>query len=415
MSHTPGNSSNTWQRPLMVFWVTSFFALMGGSVLGPIYPFFLSTLGLKDPAEVNRWTGYMWAAVLFPTVISMPFWGMIGDKFGHKKMVMRAMFGAGAMVFLTGIVTNIHQLLAVRIVHGCFGGFLMACQAYMSRITPRERVGHVFGVLQTAGLTAMTVGPVFGGVLVQYLGFTRMFIITGIVHWIAGLAVFFLIEPDKPELGIRTPISFIKPLRSVLRSSKVRLMAGIRLLIDGTSALFFPLLPLFIQQVIGSATPDTTRIGFAYSVTGVATIIGAALIGRLGDRTNHKWTLTTCVLACSLLYIAHGLLSTFPQLVVIRFLTGFFSAGILPSVMAIVVMHTSSAERGVTIATVSSLCSLGAAFTTFFGGILVNAVGFRWVFYGVSASLFIAWIISTVFIKREETFAHSAQQAAGQE
>jgi MFS family permease len=242
-----------------------------------------------------------------------------------------------------------------------------------------------------------------------------MFLITGVVHWIAGLAVFFMIPPDRPEPAERRAFSLIKPVRNVFRSARLRLMAAIRLLIDSTGALFFPLLPLFCQQVIGSARPDTARIGFVYSITGLATVLGAALIGRLGDRTNHKWTLTSCVLACALLFISHALLANFTQLTVVRFLTGFFSAGILPSVMAIVVIHTPMSERGVTIASLNSVSSLGGAFATFAGGMLVNAIGFHSLFYIIAASYFAAWVLAVVLIRREDTFATIAPQAAAPE
>lgn len=402
-----------WKQPLAVFWTVSLLSYLSANFLSPILPFFLGTLGLDDPAQVNLWTSRLSTAILLPSILSVPFWGMVGDRFGHRKMVMRAMTGAGICLFLTGFVTNLHQLLAIRIAHGLFGGFGIACMAYLSRITPKERTGQVFGLLQSAAFTAVTLGPACGGFLADRFGFRNLYILTGVIHLFAALTVFLLVRPDRPDPGHKPPITFLRPLSIIWHSPVIRRLTFLRLFIDAPSALLYPLLPVFIAGVLGQS--DLSRIGIVFSAAGGGTVLGALILGRLGDKVGHRPLFLACILVCGLLFIPHALVREYHHLLVIRFLAGFFGAGIIPTLSAMVIHHVEMKDRGVTLAMISSLCGLGSAASVYFGGAIVNRIGFGALFLSLAGIFMLVALVGRALLKKERgtgTATDGRQQSA---
>jgi MFS family permease len=399
-------SEHPWKRGLSVLWFANFIAIAGSHVLTLMFPFFIASLNVNTPHAVKAWTGYLWAATLCPVVIALPFWGMVGDRFGHKKMILRAMFGAGTMVLLTSFVQNVWQLLAVRIVHGFLGGFLLACQAYISPRTPKAKVGFVLGVLMSSHLTGRIVGPVLGGFLADRAGIRPLFFMTGLVHYLAALSVFFLIPADTGTGGSRPWPNVFAPVKRIFSNGLYRNITMIRFLADGTTTLVFPLLPLFIYEVLGQQEIQGAKIGFVFTFSGIATVLGTALFGRLGDKTNHKWVLTSCLLAGTLLYIPHAMLSTYGQLLFVRFMIGIFGAGMVPSLVAILVINTEKKEQGSILGVTTSMSTLGSAAGAVFGAKIVNAIGFSVLFYFVSAVLLCCWLLATFKVRKEDTFIH---------
>lgn len=336
---------------------------------------------------------------MFPPILSMPFWGMVGDRYGHKKMVIRAMTGAGVCLFLTAFVQNVHQLLFIRILHGLFGGFMTACMAYMTRVTPSERTGQVFGFLQSAMPIAIMIGPAFGGLLADHFGFRKLYLLTGLIHLLAALTVFFLIRADRPDPANRPAITFMRPLRIIWNSRSVRVLTSLRFLMDSSGALLFPLLPVFFAGFLGDSSTDMTRIGVIFSVAGLGTVLGALTLGRLGDKTGHRKVFLFCILACGLIYIPHAFVTKYLSLNLLRLALGFFGAGIIPAMTAMVVRHVAMEDRGVTLAMIGSLCGLGSASMAFFSGTAVNQAGFSALFIFLAAVLVLVFILGFFLIK----------------
>ena len=70
----------------------------------PLIPFFLRDLGMTDRADLLRWSGLVFSAPFLAAATMSPVWGFLGDRFGHKKMVVRAVIGLAivnlALVFV---------------------------------------------------------------------------------------------------------------------------------------------------------------------------------------------------------------------------------------------------------------------------------------------------------------------------
>src|SRR5512144_623288 len=102
---------DTWRKNLYVLWGTQFLAMMGMNLVVPFLPFFIRELGVAEPAELARWSGLVFSGPFVLSFIATPIWGNLGDRYGRKIMVVRAIFGLALSQVLIGLSQDVYQLL----------------------------------------------------------------------------------------------------------------------------------------------------------------------------------------------------------------------------------------------------------------------------------------------------------------
>jgi hypothetical protein len=85
-----GERSSVWKRNLVVLSVGQVVTISAMGIVIPLIPFFLRELGMTDRAALERWSGLVFAGPFLAAASMSPVWGFLGDRYGHKKMVVRA-------------------------------------------------------------------------------------------------------------------------------------------------------------------------------------------------------------------------------------------------------------------------------------------------------------------------------------
>lgn len=94
---------STWRTNLRVLWGGQFLAIAGLTVMVPLLPLYLEQLGAHNPQAVRFWTGWALAAPAISLGLASPLWGRLGDRWGRKWMVVRALLGLGLSVCGMGL------------------------------------------------------------------------------------------------------------------------------------------------------------------------------------------------------------------------------------------------------------------------------------------------------------------------
>src|SRR5215470_12044932 len=176
-----------WQRNLYILWAIEFAAFAGLSLILPFIPLYVRELGITDTADVTRWSGLLLSGPFVVSFLVTPVWGALGDRYGQKLMVVRALLGSALVYVGMGLAGRVEVLFGWRLALGGVSGFLAAGMALVSVTVPDGRRGYALGLLQSVVPAAGLIGPLAGGVLADLIGYRAIFFIVGAVCVTGGI------------------------------------------------------------------------------------------------------------------------------------------------------------------------------------------------------------------------------------
>ena len=140
-------------------------------------------------------TAYLLAAALFLVPL-----GKIADIYGRKRIFLYgiALFSLASLVMT--MVPSTNMLIAVRIIQGIGGAMIFGTSiAILTSVFPPGERGKALGIYITAVYFGLTVGPFFGGVLTENLGWRSIFFVNVPIGIIACLLILWKLEGEWKE------------------------------------------------------------------------------------------------------------------------------------------------------------------------------------------------------------------------
>jgi len=377
-----------WERTLRVLWVAQLLAVAGMSLILPILPLIVRDLGVTDLAELQRWSGLIFAAPFLSAAVMTPVWGWVGDRWGRKPMVVRALFGLSIAVFCMGFATTPEHLLALRILQGMISGFIAAAIALVSSIAPHARLGYALGYLSSSQAAGIVVGPLFGGVLADLVGFRSLFFVTAAIELLAGFAVLRWVREDRATRPISRS-SVFSNARYAMRGPVLVALVGL-FLTQLAILLVQPFFALFVESLGVARDRLSSTTGFLFGATGLAALLAAPRWGAVGDRIGRRRVLWIAFIGGSLVFLLQAVTRNVPSLFALRFLQGVFAAGMLPVLYATIASHSPEERRAGIVAFGSSATLCGGLVGPILGGYLASGLGMRPVFVFSTAAFLLA-------------------------
>jgi DHA1 family multidrug resistance protein-like MFS transporter len=174
-------------RQLQALWVMAFVVFFGFSAMWPIMTYFVQYIGIP----INRVAAYA-AYVMLATgslqTLMAPLFGKLGDRGGHKRVLVGTTALCGAFLIPTCFVHTYAQFFLFRVLATAPGaGINPTTSALLARSMPREQYGGAYGVLASARALAASVGPVIGAGLAAFVGIRWVWVWTGALTLAASL------------------------------------------------------------------------------------------------------------------------------------------------------------------------------------------------------------------------------------
>jgi DHA1 family multidrug resistance protein-like MFS transporter len=384
-----------WRKNLYILWGTQFLAMMGMNLVVPFLPFFIRQLGVSDPDDLARWSGLVFSGPFVLSFIFTPIWGSLGDRYGRKIMVVRAIFGLALSQVLIGFSQNVYQLLLFRIVQGAISGFISSALALVSTNTPKERTGYALGILQSSTAAGMVLGPFIGGLLADLVGFRSIFFITASLCAVGGVVVVYHVQELTRGSGEAKRFSVVENWKLMYSDKRLRVV-GFALVVGQMSVLMIePIFALFIESFQTDTKYLATVAGGIFSIAGLFMVISAPWWGKRNDRTGYKRNLVIALVAVAIAYAGHIVVVNLTQLAFLRGLLGFARGGVLPALYSMASIHSPQERRGGMMSIASSLTILGNMLGPVIGGLVAGHFGIIASFVANSSMLlalaFVVW------------------------
>lgn len=373
-----------WQRNLWAIVVAEVMALLSFQASFILIPYYIQELGITDVAEIAAWTGAFQSIGAIGFTIATPIWGALGDRYGRKPMLVRAMVATSLVLIGIGLVRTPAQLMALRAVQGFFTGTPAAATALVATGSPKARLAYALGLVQTSLFVGSTLGPMAGGFIADALGYRATFFGGGAIVFLALLLVIVVVREPEESAAIAARARGESPLtgfRAILGSPGLLALIAMVFAVGLTYGLLGPALPIYVQQLVGSRERIASIAGTITSVGAFSAAVSALVVGRVSDRLGHRRTLLTCSVGMSILYFPQALVRSAAGLGVVRGMQGFFQGGISPSLNAMVVSLAPKDKVGAALGLSSSASSAGSAIGPVLGALIVAGTPTTTVFY----------------------------------
>jgi EmrB/QacA subfamily drug resistance transporter len=352
-SRSASPARNPW-AVLAVLCLGLFMILLDGTIVNIAIPHIRN---YYDTTYSNiEWV--MNAYILAFAVLLVPM-GRFGDLWGRRKLFLAGMvlFTLGSLA--CGLAPDIYLLIAFRVVQGVGGAAMMpSTLSIIATVFAPERRGAAMGVWGGVSGVASGLGPVLGGILIQYVTWPdaaaswRWVFLVNIPVGIIGVILTLRLVPesrnpsevkslDLPGVGLLTVslfsltfaliegqsygwssatilglfagavVAFLlfywrehrvsQPLIDFSLFRNLNFAAGnaTGLLLSAAMMGAFFTIPIFLQSVLGFSA---IKAGLVMAPMSVVIIFAAPLAGILSDRLGSKW-----IVAAGMFLLAVGL------------------------------------------------------------------------------------------------------------
>ncbi len=128
--------------------------------------------------------------------------GGLGDRFGRKRWFLLGLMLFTATSLLAAMSQSIEMLIAMRALQGLGAAFIMPLSlSLISAAFPPEERGKAVGIWGAISVSGIALGPVVGGLLVEYASWEWVFLINVPIGLVALFVTSAVVRESKDESG----------------------------------------------------------------------------------------------------------------------------------------------------------------------------------------------------------------------
>ncbi|MCT3047953.1 MFS transporter [Leuconostoc mesenteroides] len=378
-------------RNFKIAWIGTFMAGMAFSEAMPFLALYIMQISHFNQAQVSFYAGISNAASYLVVILVSPIWGKIADQHGRKPMLLRTAAGMGIVIILLSCVTNIWQIIILRLCQGLFDGYTPSVIALIAAETPLEERSVVISKLSTGYIIGGLMGPLIGGVLATIFSIRMTFFITGIILLCVAFISFYGIQENFQKINTSPTEKLASSKKESVWTVPILILLSATMLIQFVESAIIPYVSLMIKDLLFSEHYLTIMTGIVSALPGVATAVFATFIGKMSSHFGTLKILKLCELAAIIIYALLGMTTSLMFFAGLRFLIGIANAGMTPMIQ---VLLSKASNRLSTVFSMSlSAQSLGSLAGSILGAYLSQFMPLNNLFYIASGALMISYVL----------------------
>jgi len=340
---------------LILAWAANFVIRIGFSALLP---------SIIDELQLSYTRAGLLASAFFYAYVLMQIpSGLLGDRFGRRRVLLIGLVGGALAAGLTGLAGSFVTLFLARALTGAFQGSLFSNdRAIIATVTPPDRIGLGQGVSFSGPGLGLTFGLVIGGLLVEFLPWRTVMMLFGLGPIMAALLIARYVPAPAPA-ATRVPVG--QRLRSLFSNGPLWTLGLVSLCAIGNQFILATWSPLFFAEV---GVTDVARAGSYAALQGIAASLGMVASGWTHDRLVDRGYNSKSVIVAGLGGLTVSMLAmaiviaqrSIPWLAVVLFVAAFFCWSIWGAVYALLARLVRPEELGTAFGFSNSISFIGA-------------------------------------------------------
>ncbi|MCT8386027.1 MFS transporter [Leuconostoc mesenteroides] len=378
-------------RNFKIAWIGTFMAGMAFSEAMPFLALYIMQISHFNQAQVSFYAGISYAASYLVVILVSPIWGKIADQHGRKPMLLRTAAGMGIVIILLSCVTNIWQIIILRLCQGLFDGYTPSVIALIAAETPLEERSVVISKLSTGYIIGGLMGPLIGGVLATIFSIRMTFFITGIILLCVAFISFYGIQENFQKINTSPTEKLASSKKESVWTVPILILLSATMLIQFVESAIIPYVSLMIKDLLFSEHYLTIMTGIVSALPGVATAVFATFVGKMSSHFGTLKILKLCELAAIIIYALLGMTTSLMFFAGLRFLIGIANAGMTPMIQVLLSKASNRLSRVFSMSL--SAQSLGSLAGSILGAYLSQFMPLNNLLYIASGALMISYVL----------------------
>ncbi len=352
-----------------------FVTAMGAGFVAPLLPVYAHDLGAG-----GFQIGLIFGAFSITRTLFVSYFGKLSDRRGRKPFITLGLFLYFLVSLFYAASKSVEALILLRLGQGFASAMVLpVAQAYVGDMIPPDQEGRLMGLFNISLFGGLSMGPVLGGLIKDWLNIQASFTCMGILTFVGFLLCLILLPAERKTKGlIHGPLRKPTDYMDLIKKKSVFSIFVFRTCFTTCIGITWAFLPLLAD----------TRIRLSSSAIGLVVMINVLISGLLqapmgyaADRFSKKsLTLFGGILALgAMLCLDHA--GSFIQLMVINGLLGLAGGISLPAIMAMgVIEGRQSNAMGSIMGLLALGHSIGMLAGPLMGGLLLDFFNFGAIF-----------------------------------
>jgi MFS family permease len=401
-----------WKRNNFAASLAVFLLCITFAFTNPFLPLYIERIDGMSLTDAAMWAGIAAALQGIGAFCSGPLWGIAGDRWGRKPMLVRACLGGATGLLLLGFVTTAWQVVAIRLFIGIMAGAPAAAMALVAAGTPSELLPKALGRIQASILGGSAMGPLISIGLVAIWGYRTTFITAGVLMFSGAAVVMIMIREPREALA---PVHSTEKrgMGSVLRTPVVWAALGLVMCLSFAGPLIQPILSPYVVTILPAGTNPTVAVGLMFFGISASSAVAAIYAGRLIGRVGIQIVLPVSIIGVAVFLFPMGIVKGVGLLAILVILMSLFQGLLQTSSVSLLPTLVSAAALSSMFGLYQSVSSLSQSLGPAIGGIAAAHIGFSAVFPIAALTLLVLALPAFYNFKRVAKKAAAKEVAAG--
>ncbi|WP_180699553.1 MFS transporter [Pseudomonas crudilactis] len=359
---------------------------------GPFWPVHLR--GLTTSESVFSFASIaVYVGPMLGIILTSAFWGRIGDRYGHKLMMIRALAGLSLTQLGLALFSDIWVILILRFLQGAFAGYIAPAQAYGVSIEAPSRRARLFAILQISTNVGSLLGAVVGGLILDYATFFWINIIASALCAVCTVIAAVTL-PDVPPVKKAVVVDKAAPVRSgsLWQGSPLLSLLGVMGILLLARMLPQTSFSLYVSSVF---EVSNSVVGLCYGLLALGFILSATAWSRYFEHRGQQETLqrmTYVVIGCIVLTAVAGVTHNPVVFVITYFIWGVLLGATTPVLMALISKTADSSQQGHVLGIAQGTAQFASIAGISAGGLLSQVYGLQYTYLFVCLAYVVALI-----------------------